>query len=211
MALHTKVGGRETNSYITIAEADTILASEAIVVEDDAVWVALSLGEKEYRLLQAFNFMDMLPFVGSRIYVGQAASFPRSFQSTYGLGPKVIPEVVKESQAQIAFSVIHRALIERPAVSEGIGGTRVSRISLGGLLSASFVKKSTEGASSFDVFLKTIHWPIYSKLLPYLTSIRGGAVINLVEEPTLSTTTTTTSTTSTTTTTSTSTTTTTTT
>ena len=196
MPLHTKIGGRETNSYITIVEADTILTK---LPEDDTTWLELPDEDKEDRLIMAFNVMDMLPFVGNRIYVGQAASFPRDFQATYGLGLKVIPQIVKDAQAQIAFSVIHRALVDRPAVSEGVGGTRVSRISLGGLLSVSFVNQSTEGASSFDVFLKTIHWPIFAKLMPYMTSMRGGVVINLVDEPTLSTTTTSTSTTSTTT------------
>lgn len=192
MTLHTKIGGRETNSFITIVEADAIMLR---LPDDDTTWKVLTDIEKEYRLTLATNLMGMLPWRGFRVYNGQAVVFPRSSQ---GLDVRVIPDAIKDAQAQIAFSVVHRALLERPTVAEGSGDTKVRKVSLGGLLSVTFDDKTEKGVSSFDRFLRTVHWPIFMLLLPWLAQVRGRIILNADEEITLSTTTTTTSTTSTT-------------
>lgn len=193
MSLSTKVGGRESNSFITVAEADAFIAN---LPEDAQIWNELSPNEKEYRIEMSVQVMGFLSWRGIKIYVGQALPFPRSIQGRYGA--KSIPDEVKRAQAQIAYSVVHRALLERPAIEEGTGNTKVSRVSLGGgLLSVAFTNDKGEKGSTFDTFMRSTHWPIYALLKPFLSMFRGRVVLNADEVVTLSTTTTSTSTTST--------------
>ncbi len=191
MALFIKVGGRETDSYITASEADGYISN---LPEDATLWNALSIANKEYRLILSAQIMGLLPWRGIKIYRGQALSFPRSIQGRYTA--KNIPDEVKKAQAQIAYSAIHRALLERPDIAEGTGNTKVSKVSLGGgSLSVSFTTDKGSGGSTFDIFMRTTHWPIYALLKQFLVQVRGRVILNADEAVTLSTTSTTTTTT----------------
>jgi hypothetical protein len=113
----------------------------------------------------------------------------------------MIPDEVKESQVFVAYSVVHRALANRPeSVVEAAAGSRVTRVSLGGLLSVGFSGEPIAAGSYMDKMVRTTHFPAFLKMKRWLTQVRGGQPET--EEPTCSTTTTsTTSTTITTTTT----------
>ena len=186
MSLCKKVGGREADTYISVAEADALLANGPDDVSD---WSSLLTEQKELRLRLAAQLLGYLPLRGLRIYRGQALDFPRSGQ---GVSPYVIPKGVKEAQAYLAYSVVHRALANRAAPSESIGNA-VRSVSLGGMLSVAF-SSSTEGMGKgtvFDLITKSIAFPVYVSMKPYISQIRGRTVPDLETAPILSATTTT--------------------
>lgn len=169
MALKTGVGGRYSDSFVTLTEADTILAG---LPDDVSAWTSLTDTEKEYRLKLAAQIIGYLPLRGKMIYRGQALCFPRSG----GIWPpKEIPPEVKEVQAMIAYSVVHRALVNRPTATEETG-SKVSSVSLGGLLSVSFAigKSATVGNGNLmDMLSASINFPIYVRMKRWLGQLRG--------------------------------------
>lgn len=186
MSLKCDVGGRDSVSFITVDEADEILER---LPDDTTAWAALSTQEKEYRLLLAAQVIGTLPLRGIRAYRGQALAFPRT---CHGFR-RMIPIEVKEVQAMIAYSVIHRALANRPAVTEeatGIGA--IKSVSLGGLISVSF-GASAAGRSALDVMGQSVNFLIFLRLKRFLAQIRGGSILNADEAPVLSSTSTTSS------------------
>ncbi len=196
MALIAKVGGRESNSLLTLSEAESRL--KLLPYTETSGWEDLDTQQKEYRLQLAAMAMLMLPLRGYRSYEGQAQSFPRSVQDD----ETIIPDCAKDVQAQIAVSVIHRALLSKQSVSDGeVSAKSVSKVSLGGLLAVSFDSSPSKTGTFLEQLSRSIEFPTYLMLVPYLTSFRGGSVLNTDELPVLLTTTTTTSTTMTTTTT----------
>jgi hypothetical protein len=187
VALKTKIGGRESDSFITVAEADAFLG----VDYPDAVdsWDALSDTEKEQMLRTAAQLMGYLSWKGRRIYCGQALPFPRVCESSRFL----IPTEVKRAQALIAYSVVFRSFQSRYAPSGGDeSASRVTQVSLGGLLSVSFAGSPATSGNVLDRIVRSVQYPIFAELRKFLTQIRGGSVS---KTPQCSTTTTTTSTT----------------
>lgn len=194
MSLITKIGGRESNSFVTLDEADDLITSEGFPDSSDE-WEDLEDGQKEYRLKMAAQMMSFLPLKGDRVFCGQSLCFPRTVQNDV----HSIPDEVKETQCFIAYSVIHRGLVNRPeSASEGESGSRVSSVSLGGLLSVSFAGSPVTTGSALDRMIRSSQFPAYMTMSKFLTSFRGGTVKNADELTPCMTTTTTTSTTTTT-------------
>ncbi len=72
-----------TNSYITVAEADTLLADHP----DAAIWTALTSAEKSTWLIHACNQLETLSFRGSKVETTQALAFPRNFATISNYTP----------------------------------------------------------------------------------------------------------------------------
>jgi hypothetical protein len=195
MSLITKIGGKESNSFVTLAEADEIIGGDGFP-DNPAEWEALEDLAKEYRLRLGAHALSLLPLKGQRVFCDQALCFPRSVQANYHM----IPDVVKETQCFIAYAVVHRGLASRPDdPSEAELGARVKSVSLGGLLSVSFDGTRLDTGSALDKVIRTSQFPAYLDMMPFLTQFRGGAVPNTDELSACVTTTTTSSTTTTTT------------
>lgn len=189
MALVTAIGGRESNSFITLEEAEVLIES---LPDCPTAWSALEDTDKELRLKLAAAMMNYIPFRGKKIYAGQALTWPRS-----GYGSRFIPPEVKQAQAYIAYSIIHRGLVARGSDVTDQQGAAVRSVSIGGLLSVSF-GDSLQARGLWDSISSSNNFPLTMILSRYITAFRGGSVGSTEEEPTLSTTTTTASTTSTT-------------
>jgi len=187
MALRVHVGGAESDSFATVAEADTALE----LLGNTGVWETLSVEAKELRLKLGAQIMGHLPLRGRTVFRNQRLCFPRTCQSYSQRF--LIPGDVKTAQAFIAYSVIHRALLSQPAVADGLPGQfgRPSQISLAGLVSVSF-SGSAAGGSLLDLLVRATPFPVYQLLKPYLSQIRGGSISDAEDARTLSTTTTTT-------------------
>lgn len=189
MALLVKVGGRESNSLVTLVEAEARL--KLLPYTETSGWDDLAPSDKEYRLKLAAMVMLMLPLRGHCSYEGQAMPFPRSSQDDQ----TVIPDCAKDAQSQIAVSVIHRALLSKQSVSDGeVSAKSVSKVSLGGLLAVSFDSSPSNTGTMLEQISRSVEFPTYLMLATYLTSFRGGTVLNSDEFPVLLTTTTTTTT-----------------
>jgi hypothetical protein len=184
--LITHVGGKESNSFISLNEADALIEQ---LPDDPTEWENLEDTQKEYRLVIAANVLGMLQLRGWKCYEGQALCFPRTSQLAGTRG--TIPESVKLAQLEIAYNVVHRALNTRPDLAEGpINPSRVTQVSLGGLLSVAFSGDSAKAGTFLDSLVKSASFTVYARLKPWIAQIRGRVVGNL-KGVTLSTTTTT--------------------
>ena len=179
MALRVAVGGRESNSFCTVEEADaaiTLLQSSE-GADAPADWIALSQGQKEFRLQLATAALSYFLWRGKRVYCGQALPFPRDCQEDV----TVIPDEVKTAQAQIAYTVIHQALKSEPVMTgtenplEG-SNLRVTQVSLGGLLSVTFSGDPAKAGTILTRLVQSLEFPIYLALAKFTTQVRGGIV-----------------------------------
>jgi hypothetical protein len=187
MSLIVKVGGRESNSFTTLAEADEIILAEGFP-DDSAEWEDLEEEAKNYRLILGAEIMCKLPLGGLRVYCGQALAFPRTNQ----VNDHIIPLEVKETQCFLSYSVIHRGLAARPdAASETETGANVKSVSLGGLLSVSFEGRPIENGTVLDKAIRSSQFPAYMRMKRYMQSFRGVSVRDADELATCRTTTTT--------------------
>lgn len=185
MALNVKVGGRETNSFITVSEADSYIADLPDPEED---WRGLSVPEKEYRLKLAANLIGFLRYRGIKAYRGQRLAFPRTHQGNV----KVIPPEVKEAQAFIAYSVIHRGLSNRPDSAAKKEQTNdINQLYLGGALMVSFSKGKAAPQDVLSKLVQSAQFPALVGLKYHTVQVRG-IVPSGTEGLTQSTTTTTT-------------------
>jgi hypothetical protein len=193
MALNTLIGRKNSNSFITIDEADSILVN---LPDDVTDWDALSDTEKEYRLILAAHLMGMLGLRGRKAYKFQKLCFPRTSQEDFGLEVTIIPDEAKRMQAAIAYSVVHRGLANRPSVTTDETYGRVNRFSVGGILHWGTGSAPLTGGTLLDAVIRSTHFNIYLEFKPYLTQISGGVILNAdeVDYHTLSSTTTTSST-----------------
>ena len=188
MALHTHVGGAESDSFVTVSEADDYLEN---LPDDTTEWEELSTEAKELRLQLAAQLMGHLPFRGYTVFRYQRLCFPRTCQP-YGRRFH-IPDDIKRAQAFVAYSVVHRSLSARSAMGdEGVDPSwgRPRSISLGGLVSVSFSGEST-ATNMLENMTRSMPFPVYALLKPYMSQIRGRSVPAADELRTLSTTTTT--------------------
>lgn len=167
MALSVKVGGRETNSFITVSEADSYIADLPDAEED---WRGLSVVEKEYRLKMAANLIGYLRLRGMKAYRGQRLAFPRTHQPDV----KIIPPEVKEAQAFISYSVVHRALLNRPASASKKEPTNdINQLYLGGALMVSFSKGKTEPQDLLSKLVQSAQFPALVGLKNHTVQVRG--------------------------------------
>lgn len=190
MALRVHVGGAESDSFNTVDEADAALE---LLPDDTTEWAQLSTEEKELRLQLGAQLMGFLPLRGRTVFRGQRLCFPRTCQPYNRRF--LIPDDVKRAHAFISYSIVHRALAERPAIAEGLPGKfgRPSQISLAGLVSVSFAEAGVKSGSLLDLLTRSPSFPAYQLLKPYLAQFRGSAIPSDgdVDARTLSTTTTT--------------------
>lgn len=214
MPLITRIGARYANSFVTLHQADLIMPT--VTSDSMDAWTALSDADKEYRLAYAATLIGYLPLRGKKTYKNQALAFPRVLWDrdngvwTDALEYEVdfhsafrIPEEVKEAQCMVAYSVVHRALANRPSITE-VAGMAVSSVGLGGMLNVTFGDMSLSG-TPLDKILSSAQSLIYVKLKRWLSQFRGWAAPKVSDEDyyspitNLTSTTTTTSSTSTTT------------
>lgn len=167
MSLKTSVGGRDSDSFITVAEADAFIAKGP---DDTAEWSALTTAGKEYRLRLAAQAIGMLPWRGYQTYCGQNLCWPRRVDGEH----LCCPCEVKEAQAFVAYSVIHRGLSNRPSsVTEEETGDRVSNVSMvSGLLQIAFAGTPVKGGTLLDQIIRSAQFPVYLKLKRFLSQVR---------------------------------------
>lgn len=177
MSLVTTVGGAQSNSFETLSNMETFLTS--IFGTLVTTWSSLTTAQKEFQAEMAADWIGYLPLRGRRAYRNQGLAFPRTCQ----LDSSVMPDRVKEAQALMLYEVVHRAWnIEEDSLEEGaeqVGS--VKSVSLG-VLSVSFGDSISSGNPG--VLLKIIqsgHPAIYSRLKPYIATIRGGKLRTAAE------------------------------
>lgn len=112
MALDTTVSGSSSDSYVTLAEANTFFQNHKR--HFDATWDALSDTQKEVHLRDATLALDALrDWRGYRPDSDQALEFPRelgeiSFYKTTLYPSNTIDQKIKHAQMEVAMMVIRR-------------------------------------------------------------------------------------------------------
>jgi len=116
--------GSSSNSYGTLAEAETYFESRLNIAE----WTAATDDYKNRALVTATRIIDQNIFLGYRYTTTQALKFPRSGIPDYdsiSFTDGVVPEQIKEAQFEIALAALTSDLTE----SGSYGSVTVSGIS----------------------------------------------------------------------------------
>lgn len=201
MSLRTNVGAPDSNSFITLSEAEDYF--EALGV-DTTSWDDLEDSEQELRLVLAAEAIGTsLPLRGFKAYANQALSFPRAvLQRNYTSGTyrnfnygslvlqnsnvavplgntsfTEIPEDVKQAQAYIAYYVIHKNIANRQETSDTDmqppSTLTVSSFSVRGI-SVSFNDRTTGDSylQAMDQLVSDSNSVLYLLISKYLSQVR---------------------------------------
>lgn len=85
MTLDATWGGRDAESYITLADADVWIRKNVLTFD---AWELANEAQRESALLEATRNIDALNWHGGRIFYTQMREFPRIPPGTeYGVGP----------------------------------------------------------------------------------------------------------------------------
>lgn len=103
MALDTTVGGANSDSYISVTDADTYFTTRGI---NTAPWDDYA-GDYDQLLRRACILLDQQDFVGDPVTDTQALKWPRWYEDTQELignyATTVIPTPIKYAQCEIAL------------------------------------------------------------------------------------------------------------
>lgn len=135
MALDPTVGGSTSDSYVTLAEADTYFEARSPSTD----WDAATDAEKESALKQAVRRLDVERFRGQTVNpptgtssgTTQALAFPRySVRSREGWTflHTVIPEPVKRAQMELAYAILSGEFETEETGLEGYSRAKVGPI-----------------------------------------------------------------------------------
>lgn len=94
---------KDKNTYVTIAEADSIVANKFALDSIAAYWDGLSDQEKEAFLTESALEIESLPVAGIKLYFTQPLQFPR--RSLFYKGWET-PQEVKDAQVVNAVEIM---------------------------------------------------------------------------------------------------------
>lgn len=175
MALVTTPGGISSNSFITVVEADSYLATATLF--DTTPWTSLNEAQKEERLIHAALIMKTrFTWIGWPVYKRQALPFPRRMPDSESLDEAAvpIPEPIKQAQAFIALDIVHRGSVGLTPASHGKAKPYLKRLSLFGSLDVTLTDtpRTTSDPSALGRAIASAHWIVEQLLAPYLTTIQ---------------------------------------
>lgn len=100
MALVTTVGGASSDSYVSLADADTYFASGSHL--QSAVWLALDDTAQETALRTAARDLDRLRYFGHKASTTQSLEWPRVYRGLWFAD--AIPTAIKQAQMEQALA-----------------------------------------------------------------------------------------------------------
>ena len=166
MPIDATVGGATADSFIEVAEADTLLENNKQFV----VWDALTIPEKEAYLKEATVYMCCVYRWFGRIYSAeQALCFPRTKlydRDGRVIAAGIIPDPVKRAQALYAlqFSLSTQSLF----LLESQGAAQIKRVESGNI-----EVETGDTQSDFDAVLGVKRYPWIEALLLSMGAILG--------------------------------------
>lgn len=101
MALDATVSGLQSNSYITVAEADAYFAN---TLRKDS-WMAVS--SKEAALCDATSYLDVFDWLGSKSVNEQSLAHPRSGLGGYSSDD--IAKPIKDAACELALYLVENS------------------------------------------------------------------------------------------------------
>lgn len=122
MVVEDGTGLSTANSYVSVSDADTLLAMRGYALEWDQAATAGTppAGSKEQMLMWATRLLDeQCAWLGERMSTSQALRWPRSSVPTKDdddyLANNVIPQFLKVATAELALALLKK---DRPEKSE---------------------------------------------------------------------------------------------
>jgi hypothetical protein len=117
MALDATIGGANSNSYLTEAEANAYLTNERLYI---TAWTAATTTVREQALIWATFLIDAsFEFEGSRRYLTQALRFPRAglvdVDGDY-IDQDTIPSLIKKATATYALYLLQGDRTAEPSI-----------------------------------------------------------------------------------------------
>jgi hypothetical protein len=131
MALDATVGGANSNTYATLAEADDYNSARTF----STVWSETDLDVQEASLIEAARLLDaVFRWTGSATDSIQARSWPRNGMFTrnnYPIPNNVIPQELKDAQAEYARQLVVGDLtVSLDQDSEGLAAVKAGPIEI---------------------------------------------------------------------------------
>lgn len=133
MTLDVTIGGANSDSYATVAEADAYH-----VAMGNTAWAALTTGDKEIALRKGARYVDTYSFTGDKRYLSSTApqrrAWPRvnAYQDGYPIDINIIPQLVKDAQNEsslLSLTVDPQANISNGSIIEKTLGPMTIRYS----------------------------------------------------------------------------------
>lgn len=118
------------DSYITVAEADTIIAKYG----KDSKWSSKVDSEKEALLVQAAGYLDTkYNWKGTLVNLSQEMSFPRCgiYVDDMLVSESSIPTAIKRAQAFLAAEAIDTPLFSTKQGTDGSGALTANKVKVG--------------------------------------------------------------------------------
>ena len=115
MSLAALGGSATYNSYLSVAEADAIAATQL----GELAWNTATNDEKERALINATFWLDTLDYIGSKTDPTQPLKWPRTGASC---GDKSYANDVIPKEIEMATFYLAEALLGDPGIISGIGG-----------------------------------------------------------------------------------------
>lgn len=174
--LNTTIGASTANSFITIAEATTLLTGYDML--DTSVWTGLSDTQKTERVYYAGLILkNRYNWLNWPIYKYQGMPFPRGYLDEDGNtryvggdgSVAVIPNDIKLAQALIALNVVHRAQLALTAPTVVGGRPPIKSLRLFGSLDVTVADTPPPMADQnrLSMLLQRENWIINELLAPY--------------------------------------------
>ena len=166
-SIDATVGGASANSYLTIAQADTITES----MLGTLAWTSASSDEKTRALITATRGLDTLDWIGYRTDSDQALDWPRSDAICGGVtyADDIIPEQIQYATFDLANALLGSpTLLQTPPASSaslvpGVPNRDLSRLKLDVL--------ELEWRTDISVASASIVSPLSA--LPHLATVLG--------------------------------------
>lgn len=139
MALIATVGGANANSYLSVADADTLMGERT---GDTSAWDGADIPDKEKALISATRRLDQENFQGCKTSNAQSLKWPRF--DTYDDDSRLyasdaLPASIRHATAELAF-----VLINDPTLLDDTGLEGFDSLSVG---DSSFTPKTRQAGT----------------------------------------------------------------
>lgn len=113
--------------YVTVAYADEYVNKHFLYTDPESEgWLSLGEEDKSVLLLRSFEAIDMLPFSGRTMHVGQTKAFPR-------FPYDIIPDAIKAAQVENAVALLDTQASDDSKFYESLRRNGVKSYSIGSL------------------------------------------------------------------------------
>ena len=112
MTIISSWGGPDSNSYISISQANSFIKT---AIFDDSAWDGLSATQKGAALIQASRDIDTRQYIGTRYFFEQRLEFPRQLRSSFpfnrtSTATLTQDTIQKRMQSDVEEACAHQAL-----------------------------------------------------------------------------------------------------